>query len=88
VAAVRYDHWKMVFMEQRKHGFDVWQEPLVTLRLPKLFNLCTDPFERADHEGMGYSTWRFDRASLLRQPMWGNGCRASRSFSAPEAWIV
>jgi arylsulfatase len=65
VAAVRYDHWKMVFMEQRGHGFDVWQEPLVTLRLPKLFNLRTDPFERADHEGMGYSTWRFDRAFLL-----------------------
>ena len=41
-------------MEQRSHGFDVWQEPFVTLRLPKLFNLRMDPFERADHEGMGY----------------------------------
>ena len=39
VAALRYDEWKMVFLEQRGHGFDVWQEPFVKLRLPKLFNL-------------------------------------------------
>jgi len=42
VAALRYDNWKMVFLEQRGHGFDVWQEPFVALRLPKLFNLRTD----------------------------------------------
>ena len=65
VAALRFNHWKMVFMEQRKHSFDVWQEPFVTLRLPKLFNLRTDPFERADHEGIGYATWRIDRAFLI-----------------------
>jgi arylsulfatase len=52
-------------MEQRAHGFDVWQEPMVTLRLPKLFNLRSDPFERADHEGMGYQRWRIDRAFVL-----------------------
>jgi arylsulfatase len=65
VAALRYDNWKMVFLEQRGHGFDVWQEPFVALRLPKLFNLRTDPFERADHEGMGYPQWRIDRAFLI-----------------------
>ena len=65
VAALRYNNWKMVFMEQRSHGFDVWQEPFVTLRLPKLFNLRSDPFERADHEGMGYAQWRIDRAYLI-----------------------
>jgi arylsulfatase len=65
VAALRYDQWKMVFLEQRGHGFDVWQEPFVALRLPKLFNLRSDPFERADHEGMGYGTWRIDRAFLI-----------------------
>ena len=65
VAGLRYDNWKMVFMEQRSHGFDVWQEPMTVLRLPKLFNLRSDPFERADHEGMGYSTWRIDRVFLL-----------------------
>jgi arylsulfatase len=65
VAALRYNQWKMVFMEQRKHGFDVWEEPFVELRLPKLFNLRTDPFERADHEGMGYGKWRIDRIFLI-----------------------
>jgi arylsulfatase len=65
VAALRYDQWKMVFMEQRAHGFDVWQEPLVVLRVPKLFNLRSDPFERGDHEGSGYINWRIDRIFLL-----------------------
>ncbi|HRZ02222.1 MAG TPA: arylsulfatase [Burkholderiaceae bacterium] len=65
LAGLRYDQWKVAFMEQRAHGFDVWQEPMVTLRLPKLFNLRSDPFERADHEGMGYQRWRIDRAFVL-----------------------
>ena len=65
LAGLRYSPWKVVFMEQRAHGFDVWQEPLVTLRVPKLFNLRADPFERADHEGMGYERWRIDRVFLL-----------------------
>jgi arylsulfatase A-like enzyme len=47
--AMRYDNWKIVFMEQRVQGtLRIWQEPLVTLRFPKLFNLRTDPYERAD----------------------------------------
>ncbi len=40
---LRYNQWKIVFAEQREHGFNVWQEPLVTLRVPKLFNLRTAP---------------------------------------------
>ncbi len=65
LANLRYDRWKMVFMEQRAHGFNVWQEPMVTLRLPKLFDMRGDPFERADHEASGYDMWRFDRAYLI-----------------------
>jgi arylsulfatase A-like enzyme len=65
VAALRYNNWKMLFLEQRAHGFDVWQEPFVELRLPKLFNLRSDPFERGDHEGMDYARWRIDRAFLI-----------------------
>ena len=45
--AVRYENWKLHFMEQRAHGFEVWQEPFVTLRFPSLYNLRSDPFERA-----------------------------------------
>jgi arylsulfatase len=65
LAGLRFRQWKIVFMEQRAEGFDVWEEPLVTLRLPKILNLRSDPFERAIHEGMGYQEWRFDRTFLL-----------------------
>jgi len=61
IAALRYNNWKLVFLEQRAHGFDVWQDPFVPLRFPKLFNLRTDPFERADHEAIGYGKWRAER---------------------------
>ncbi len=62
---LRYNKWKIVFAEQRSHGFDVWQEPFVFLRLPKIYDLRADPFERADHESIGYSRWRIDRSFLL-----------------------
>jgi len=65
LVALRYDNWKIVFREQRAEGFDVWQEPFVTLRLPKVFNLRMDPFEEADHIAMDYGHWRIDRAFLL-----------------------
>jgi len=65
LANLRYGRWKMVFMEQRAHGFNVWQDPMVVLRLPKLFDLRGDPFERADHEASPYDMWRFDRAYLI-----------------------
>lgn len=46
---MRYDNWKFVFAEQRATGtLRIWGEPFVTLRFPKLFNLRTDPYERAD----------------------------------------
>ncbi len=65
IVCLRYDRWKLVFAEQRAHGFEVWEEPFVTLRVPRLYDLRTDPFERADHEGMDYKKWRFDRIFLL-----------------------
>jgi arylsulfatase A-like enzyme len=65
LSALRFNDWKMMFSEQRVHGLEVWQEPLVTLRLPKLLNLRRDPFERVDHESMGYDKWRFDRVYML-----------------------
>ncbi|HEY4370079.1 MAG TPA: arylsulfatase [Steroidobacteraceae bacterium] len=49
VLGMRYDHWKLVFMEQRCAGtMQVWAEPFIRLRLPKIFNLRMDPYERAD----------------------------------------
>lgn len=58
LVAVRFDNWKVVFMEQRKAGtLAVWAEPFVPLRFPKLFNLRTDPFERADITSNTYYDW-------------------------------
>lgn len=62
---LRYNDWKVVFAEQRAEGFDVWQEPFVQLRLPKIFNLRMDPFERADHIASNYDDWRLRRTFLL-----------------------
>ena len=45
-------------MEQRVAGtLRVWAEPFVPLRVPKLFNLRTDPFERADITSNSYYDW-------------------------------
>jgi arylsulfatase len=60
LVGLRYDQWKIVFAEQREHGMNVWEEPFVPLRLPKLFTLRADPFETADHEGMDYERWRVE----------------------------
>ncbi len=65
LVGLRFNQWKVVFAEQRAHGFDVWQEPFTPLRLPKLFNLRSDPFETADHEGMDYERWRVEHVFLL-----------------------
>jgi len=65
LVALRYARWKIVFAEQRAHGIDVWQDPFVTLRFPKLFDLVGDPFERADHDSIDYAHWRIERLFLL-----------------------
>jgi arylsulfatase len=59
--ALRVNEWKIVFLEQRAKGFGVWTEPFATLRVPKLFNLRADPFERGD-EALTYQKWVIDRA--------------------------
>jgi arylsulfatase len=65
LVALRYDQWKIVFAEQRGEGLNVWQEPFVPLRLPKLFNLRSDPFETADHESMDYERWRVEHLFVM-----------------------
>ncbi len=66
LACLRADHWKFVFMEQRARGtLQIWAEPLVTLRLPKIFNLRTDPYEHADVTSNTYYDWLLDHAFML-----------------------
>ncbi|HLV67540.1 MAG TPA: arylsulfatase, partial [Polyangiaceae bacterium] len=66
LVALRFHNWKMVFMEQRCAGtLQVWAEPFVPLRIPKLFNLRTDPFERADTTSNTYWDWYLRKAYLI-----------------------
>jgi arylsulfatase A-like enzyme len=61
LTGLRYDNWKWVFMEQRVQGtLQVWAEPFVSLRVPKIFNLRTDPYERADVTSNTYYDWLLD----------------------------
>ena len=65
IVAMRYDAWKVVFLENRGEAFEVWREPFVELRLPLIFNLRRDPFERAQHNANVYNDWFLDRAFVL-----------------------
>jgi len=66
LVAVRYESWKQVFCEQRARGtLAVWAEPFTCLRLPKLFNLRMDPYERADVTSNTYYDWLIDHAYLV-----------------------
>jgi arylsulfatase len=66
LVALRYDNWKIVFLEQRCQGtMQIWAEPFVQLRVPKLFNLRTDPYEMADITSNTYWDWFVDHAYVL-----------------------
>ena len=63
--ALRYENWKAVFEEQRADGFKVWSEPFTKLRVPLIFNLRSDPFEKAQHDSAYYVDWHARRVYLL-----------------------
>src|SRR6201993_4646946 len=65
LAGLRYDQYKAVFMEQQAGGLEVWMQPLVPLRAPKLFNLRSDPFERAEQEAGDYDRWFIEHLFVL-----------------------
>ena len=65
IVAMRYQPWKVVFLENRGKAFEVWREPFVELRIPLIFNLRRDPFERAQHNSNTYNDWVLDRAFAI-----------------------
>jgi arylsulfatase len=65
VVAIRVGDWKATYLENRAHQLDVWREPFVHLRLPLLFNLRRDPFEKSQHNSNTYHDWMIDRAFVL-----------------------
>lgn len=66
LTALRYDDWKLIFMEQRAEAtFQAWMEPFIPLRLPLMLNLRRDPYERAPVTSNTYYDWLLDHAFLL-----------------------
>jgi arylsulfatase len=60
IVAVRYNDWKVVYKENRGEAFGVWMEPFTDLRVPLIFNLRRDPYERAQHNANIYYDWLLD----------------------------
>jgi arylsulfatase A-like enzyme len=83
LTALRYNDWKIIFMEQKATGtLRVWMEPFVPLRVPLIFNLRRDPYERATITSNTYFDWLIDRAYLLvpAQAYVGNFLKTFREY--------
>jgi hypothetical protein len=66
VLGIRFDNWKFLFMEQRCPGtLQVWADPFIRLRIPKIFNLRTDPYEFADTTSNSYWEWMIHNAYFV-----------------------
>ncbi len=78
--AMRHDRWKLVFMEQQSSKFGVWIYPFVKLRMPLLFDLRMDPFERAQHNANSYYEWMEKRMNFLGPGGMGLAAEMIQSF--------
>ncbi len=67
IMAVRVGDYKLAFEVQRANQMNVWAEPMVKLRIPHIFNLRRDPFERADYNSNTYFDWLVDHVPQLYQ---------------------
>ena len=65
VMALRHGDWKLVFEQQLSTSTNVWADPMVKLRLPHIFSLRRDPFERADFNSNMYWDWCINHVFLL-----------------------
>jgi arylsulfatase len=65
IVAIRLGDWKAVFLENRGEAFGVWREPFTELRVPLLFHLRRDPFEKAQHNSNTYDDWFLDRPYIV-----------------------
>jgi arylsulfatase A-like enzyme len=79
ITAIRYGDWKAVFYEQRAKTMQLWAEPFVPLRLPKIFNLRRDPFERADENANVYWDWMLEHIFVM-YPMQALAAEQLQSF--------
>jgi arylsulfatase len=87
IVAMRYSDWKVVFLENRGQAFGVWREPFIELRVPLLFNLRRDPFEKSQHNSNTYNDWFLDRVFVLvpLQAMAGNFLRTMKEYPPSQS---
>jgi arylsulfatase len=62
--ALRAGDWKCHFMIQHAEGVAAWANPFVQMRVPQLYHLRSDPFERGD-TAIFYQKWMADRMFTL-----------------------
>jgi arylsulfatase A-like enzyme len=80
LVAMRFENWKLVFAEQKTAGtLDIWGEPFTVRRVPLIYNLRMDPYERADITSNTYWDWSLRKMHLLM-----GSRRSSRSSSPPS----
>lgn len=65
IVAIRAGDWKAIFLENRGMAFEVWREPFTELRVPLLFHLRRDPFEKAQHNATTYNDWFLSRVYVI-----------------------
>jgi len=84
IVALRYENWKIVFEEQRATGtLRIWAEPFTKLRVPKVFDLRSDPYERADITSNTYYDWFMSSAMAIMygsQPFIANFLASFKEF--------
>jgi arylsulfatase A-like enzyme len=67
IVAIRWRDWKVVYKENRGEAFGVWSEPFTDLRVPLIFNLRRDPYERAQHNSNTYNDWLLERVFIISE---------------------
>ena len=90
---VRVGDWKIVYAEQRAQTMALWAEPEVVLRLPKIFNLRRDPYERADHNSNTYWDWMISKApqvylGLAQTTIFLQTFTEYPPSQKPDSWLV
>jgi arylsulfatase len=65
IMSIRVGDVKLTFALQESVSSNVWADPLKKLRVPHIFHLRRDPFERADFNSQVYWKWVMHHAPYL-----------------------
>ncbi|WP_312145496.1 arylsulfatase [Brevundimonas sp.] len=80
--ALRVNQYKIHFKEQTAEGINAWRTAFTDMRIPKIFNLRSDPFE-AGEVSIKYDTWMINDANFVMyaaQPIVGQWLESFKEF--------